>query len=221
MADLEPLALLAQGAEDLGLRPPAVVLEHFSLYFQELKRWNVRINLTGLKRDRDIIIKLFLDSLALLPFLGEADSLADLGSGAGFPGLVLKIARPELRLTLVESRNKKAAFLEYVASLLKLADVKVVQVHLTPGLALEWGPRFAAVVSRAAFSLAELVELAAPLLAPGGLLLAPKGPHLGGGELKEAGKAARARGLSAWEIREYRAPFLMEPRLAALARKPG
>jgi 16S rRNA (guanine527-N7)-methyltransferase len=221
MADLEPLALLEQGAEELQIRLPAGATESFSLYLQELKRWNARINLTGLRSDRDIVIRLFLDSLALLPWLGEADSLADLGSGAGFPGLVLKLARPELCLTLVESRSKKAAFLEYMASVLKLRDVAVAVVHLTPALAQEWGPRFAAVVSRAAFSLAELVEFAAPLLAPGGLVLAPKGPHLGAAELDAAEKAALARGLSPWEIREYRVPGLEEPRLAALARKPA
>jgi 16S rRNA (guanine527-N7)-methyltransferase len=215
----EPLALLKEGAEALGWQCPPSALEHFSLYFQELKRWNTRINLTGLKSDRDIIIKLFLDSLALLPFLGEAQSLADLGSGAGFPGLVLKIARPELALTLVESRGKKAAFLEYVVSVLKLAGVEVATVRLTPGLAAEWGPRFQAVVSRAAFSLPRLVELAAPLLAPGGILLAPKGPHLSGRELEAARQAAVSCALSPLQIKEYEVPFLDELCLLMMANR--
>ena len=110
----DPLALLREGIAALGLELAPAVLGHFKTYLDELKLWNAKINLTGLKTDRDIIIKHFLDSLAVLPFLGDPASLVDLGSGAGFPGLVLKLARPQMTLTLVEARQKKAAFLEYV-----------------------------------------------------------------------------------------------------------
>lgn len=207
-----PLALLEEGAEALGWQCPPPALEHFSLYLHELKRWNTRINLTGLKSDRDIIIKLFLDSLALLPFLGDASSLADLGSGAGFPGLVLKIARPELVLTLVESRGKKAAFLEYVASVLKLTDVEVAAVRLTPRLAESWGPRFDVVVSRAAFPLAKFLKLAAPLLLPGGRALAMKGPHLPAEELAAARELCKSLGLADLEVQSYSLWQEPEPR---------
>src|SRR5659263_183120 len=101
---------------------------------EELKLWNAKTNLTGLKTDRDIVIKHFLDSLAVLPFLDGVASVVDLGSGGGFPGLVLKLARPHLALTLVEARQRKAAFLEYLAARFKLTDVEVVQTHLTPFL---------------------------------------------------------------------------------------
>jgi 16S rRNA (guanine527-N7)-methyltransferase len=218
-APVYPRKLLAEGAKTLGVSLPNPQLEQLDRYVAELKRWNQRINLTGLRSDRDIIIKLFLDSLALLPFLGKAASLADLGSGAGFPGLVLKIARPELALTLVESRSKKAAFLDYLVSLLKLDKVEVAKVYLTPGLVREWGPRFDAVVSRAALSLSDLIELAAPLLAPGGVLLAPKGPHLGDAELQAACQAAASQSLSPPALREYQVPFLDEPRLLVMAFK--
>jgi 16S rRNA (guanine527-N7)-methyltransferase len=202
----------------LGLRLGETQLAHLERYLAELKRWNARINLTALKTDRDIIIKLFLDSMALLPFLRTPSSLADLGSGAGFPGLVLKIARPELALTLVESSGKKAAFLDYLASLLKLDKVEVTNVHLTHSLAREWGPRFDAVVSRAAFSLTQLVELASPVLKPGGALLAPKGP-LGWEEAEAAQKIAQAQGLSSWEIKTYQVPFGEESRVLVMAHK--
>ena len=166
------------------------------IYLEELKLWNAKTNLTGLKTDRDIVIKHFLDSLAVLPFLDGADSLVDLGSGAGFPGLVLKLARPHLALTLVEARQKKAAFLEYLVSRFRLTGVEVVQTHLTPNLAHQREPKVAAVVSRAAFFLLRLLELAAPLLAPGGVVLALKGVHLALGELEAAGSAAPLLGLS-------------------------
>jgi 16S rRNA (guanine527-N7)-methyltransferase len=106
----DPRRLLLDGAAALGVSLSPEALAHFRIYLQELQTWNARVNLTGLKSDRDIIIKGFLDSLAVLPFLLDAPSLADLGSGAGFPGLVLKLARPDLILTMVESRGKKAAF---------------------------------------------------------------------------------------------------------------
>ena len=108
--------------------------------------------------------------LLTLPNLAPEDELSilDLGSGPGFPGLALKLVRPELNLTLVEGREKKAAFLEYLVSCLKLRDVEVVQTHLTVEQAQEWGPRFEAVVSRATYILLRFMEVAAPLLLPGG-----------------------------------------------------
>ena len=211
--------LFKEGAAALGLNFSPSVLDQFRSYLDELKQWNARINLTGLKTDREIIVKLFLDSLALLPFLSEAASLADIGSGAGFPGLVLKIAKPSLALTLVESRSKKAAFMDYLMSLLKLSDVEVVNVALTPGLAREWGPRFDAAVSRAAFPLATLVELAAPLLAPGGILLAPKGLALNDQELARACQKAPPFGLGPVKVQHYQVPFLTEARLLVTAVK--
>ena len=119
----DPLLLLREGAAALGLELPQAVLAQFQVYLQELQTWNARVNLTGLTDPRDIIIKHFLDSLAVLPFIEGAPSLADLGSGAGFPGLALKLARPDLALTLVESRGKKVAFLEYLVALWRLPRV--------------------------------------------------------------------------------------------------
>lgn len=212
-ASAEPLHLLWEGAQALGISLSDRQLEQCGIYLTELKRWNARINLTALKTDQEIIIKLFLDSLALLPFLGEAHTLADLGTGAGFPGMVLKIARPEMAVTLVESRGKKAAFLEYLATLLELSEVEVAAVHLTPRLARSWGPRFEVVVSRAAFSLAEFLKLAAPLLFPGGRALAVKGVHLPAEELAAARKLCQSLGLADPELQSYNVPKESEPRL--------
>jgi 16S rRNA (guanine527-N7)-methyltransferase len=215
----EPLALLRQGLAALDLDLPPTILEHLQLYLKELKLWNARINLTGLKTDQDIVIKHFLDSLAVLPFLKAAASLVDLGSGAGFPGLVLKLARPSMALTLVEARQKKAAFLEYLVSRLRLTGVAVVQTHLTPARARQWQPRVEAVVSRATFSLNRFLELAAPLLAPGGLALALKGVHPARGELEAAGTAASLLDLGPLEQHKYSLPLSGEPRLLVRARK--
>ncbi len=215
----DPLTLLEEGIAALGLELDPAVLGHLQTYLEELKLWNAKINLTGLKTERDIVIKHFLDSLAVLPFLGDADSLVDLGSGAGFPGLVLKLARPWMTLTLVEAREKKAAFLGYVASRCGLTGVQVVQTHLTRHAAQKWEPKVAAVVSRAAFILPRLLELAAPLLVPGGVVLALKGVHLVVGDLEASGSAAPLLGLGPLEKHKYNLPLSGEPRLVVMARK--
>jgi 16S rRNA (guanine527-N7)-methyltransferase len=214
-----PLDLLQEGAAALGLELAPATLEHLQIYLEELKLWNAKTNLTGLKTDRDIVIKHFLDSLAVLPWLNGTTSLVDLGSGGGFPGMVLKLALPQLALTLVESRQRKAAFLEYLAARLRLTGVEVVQTHLTPSLAKKREPKVAAVVSRAAFILHRLLELAAPLLAPGGVVLALKGVHLALGELEAAGSAAQLLGLGPLEKHKYHLPISGEPRLLVMARK--
>lgn len=214
-----PLELLAEGARALGLTLAPQTLEQFRVYLEELKTWNARVNLTGLKTDRDLVIKNFLDSLAVLPYLGEASSLADLGSGAGFPGLVLKLARPELALTLVESRGKKAAFLSYLVALLKLSGVDIQEVHLTPKLAQNWGPRYDAVLSRATFKLADFLALAAPLLLPGGKALALKGPQLPAAEVAAAQKTLAGLNLLSLEMIAYHLPISGEARLLVAASK--
>ena len=127
--------------------------------------------------------------------------------------------RPTLALTLVEAREKKAAFLEYLVSCLKLRDVEVVRVHLTPARARQWGPRFAAVVSRATFKLTRFLELAAPLLRPGGIALALKGPGLPAAELEAAGERTEILGLRNLKAREYSLPISGEARLLVTARR--
>lgn len=215
----DPLLLFQEGAAILEVELSQEALPQFRFYLQELQTWNSRVNLTGLKSERDIIIKGFLDSLAVLPFLQKVRSLVDIGSGAGFPGLVLKLARPELALTLVESRGKKAAFLEYMVSIWPLSGVEVVQTFLTPESARQWGPRFEAATSRATFALERFFRLAAPLLLPGGQALALKGPKLPAPELQAARGCLDRVGLGTMELREYCLPFTKELRLVSMATK--
>ena len=219
MADA--LLRFKEGAAALGIALPPEVMEKFGVYLQELQTWNARVNLTGLTDPRDMVIKHFLDSLAVLPFIEGAPTLADLGSGAGFPGLVLKLARPDLALTLVESRGKKAAFLEYLVALWRLPGVEIIQIHLTPRLAREWGPRFAVVVSRAAFPLKRFLELAAPLLLPGGRALALKGPELPSLEIEAAQKRLPVLHLGSLDLIENRLPITGESRLLVMVRREG
>ncbi len=213
------MELLQEGAALLGQELAAPMLAQFSLYLKELKQWNAHINLTGLKTDRDIVIKHFLDSLAILPYLGQPESLVDLGSGAGFPSLVIKIMRPFMSLTLVEGKGKKAAFLEYVTTVMGISGVRIVQEHLTPRVAKAWGPRFAAVVSRAAFTLPHLLELGAPLLLPRGRLLALKGSKLDEREFLKAQERSHELGLQVLEKYSYTLPLADVSRLVLMAER--
>jgi 16S rRNA (guanine527-N7)-methyltransferase len=217
--EFEPLSLLEEGAAALGLELTPATLEHLLIYLEELQIWNAKTNLTGLKNPRDMVIKHFLDSLAVLPFVDRAASLIDLGSGAGFPGLVLKLAHPTVNLTLVESRQKKVAFLEYLTSRLGLTGVEVAHTHLTPSLARKWEPKVDAVISRATFLLPRFLELAEPLLAPGGLLLALKSVNMAGLELETANSACPLLGLEPLEHHIYHLPISGEPRLLVMCRK--
>ncbi len=152
----------------------------------ELLKWNARINLTGLKSAQDIVVKHFLDSLAVWPWVKDLASLADIGTGAGFPGLPLKLALPHLHLTLVEPTGKKTAFLHYVIAHLGLPNVEVRQVHLTAPTSQQWGSLFQGVITRATFPLAHYLEIGAPLVKSGGRLMALKGPHLEEAQWQEA-----------------------------------
>ena len=108
---------LLSGAQQFNLTLTQTQLTAFEQYSQELIAWNQKVNLTRIIEPHEIAIKHFLDSLSAnltLPDLPAGFALIDVGSGAGFPGLPLKIARPDLRLTLLESTGKKTAFLQHV-----------------------------------------------------------------------------------------------------------
>lgn len=156
-------------------------LDQFARYAAELRRWNARVNLTAITGEREIATRHFLDSLRCALSWGPPPaSLVDIGAGAGFPGLPLKILRPELRLTLSESVAKKAAFLAHIAAELGLADVEVTTARAE---ALGRDPahreRYDLAVARAVAELRVLAEYCLPLCRVGGRFLAPKGAQIG------------------------------------------
>ena len=182
-------------------------------------KWNTRINLTGLKTARDVVIKHFLDSLAVLPYVKNLHNLADIGTGAGFPGLPLKLALPHLHLTLIEPTAKKTAFLRFVTAHLGLADVEVRQLHLTAAVARRWGPAFAGVITRATFPLADFLGMAAPLTKPGGRVLAMKGPRLDADQWQAAVDLAGSHQCRSPKRHEYSLPLTGERRLLVIWEK--
>ncbi len=142
----------------------------------ELKEWNKRINLTTVVEEHAVVVRHFLDSLAPAKHLKACSQLLDLGSGAGFPGIPLKIARPDLSVTLVDAKEKKILFQRHVIRTLGLKD-GICAVHgRAEALALneKYKESFDAVVSRALSSLESFITLGLPFLKKGGLFIAIK-----------------------------------------------
>ena len=163
--------LLAPGLRALGLMLPEGGEAALIRYLELLARWNQAYNLTAVREPAEMVSKHVLDSLAILPFVA-GPTVADVGTGAGLPGIPLAVARPDLRFTLVDSNGKKTRFVTQAVAELRLANVTVIQAR-----AEDWTPPalFDQVVSRAFASLADFAKLAGGLAAPGGRLLAMKG----------------------------------------------
>jgi len=140
-------------------------------YLALLQRWNRAYNLTAIRTPEAMVPRHLLDSLALVPFLDGLDTLADLGTGPGLPGIPLALARPSLHVTLIEANGKKARFLREVARTLSLVNVEIVPSRIE---AFHPPAPFAAITARALATLTDILTLGGHLLAPHGRLLAMK-----------------------------------------------
>ena len=165
---------LADGVAALGIALPEGAQARLLAYLALLLKWNRTYNLTAVRDEADMVTHHLLDSLTVLPQLGDAKTLADIGSGAGLPGFVLAVARPDLAVTSVEASQKKAAFQQQAKIELGLGNVNI---HAGRVESLAADASFDAVISRAFSSLADFVGLAGRLVAGGGRLLAMKGVY--------------------------------------------
>jgi 16S rRNA (guanine527-N7)-methyltransferase len=196
-------------AAELDAPLAADQLAQFALYRERLLEWNQRVNLTAVRDAEQVEERHFVDSLNCLLVLPAAQSsapalrLLDVGSGGGFPGLPLKLARPDLRLTLLDSVRKKTRFLESVVAELGLVGVEVLTGRAEDlARAVEYRERFDLVVARALAPLPVLLELCLPFLQIGGRLIAPRRGDLLA-EQEAAEQAARLLGA------EFRAPIIV------------
>ena len=139
----------------------------------ELEKWNRRVNLTAVRDPQDMVTAHILDSLVARPFL-EGESILDVGTGPGFPGLPLAIAEPERRFTLLDSNNKKIMFVQHAAGLLGLDNVEAVKGR---GEDYAPGQRFDTVIARALAALRRLVEIAGHHVGEDGVFVALKGRY--------------------------------------------
>ncbi|MEJ2032759.1 MAG: 16S rRNA (guanine(527)-N(7))-methyltransferase RsmG [Deltaproteobacteria bacterium] len=177
-SDDDTAALLFTGAERMGLALAPEVCDRLGRYAAELAKWNRRINLVAAAPIAKIIEKHFLDSLTLLPLLTEQPSpdLLDVGTGAGFPGLVLKTAFSEPAVTLMEPRQKRAAFLRHIIRTLNLREVTVVEARLTAGGGTSLPQAgYHLITSRALSEIAAFLSLVSSYCLQGGRVVCMKG----------------------------------------------
>ena len=186
---------LIEGALHLGLPLTAQQVELFQAYYNELVDWNHRMNLTAIVDYDEVQIKHFLDSLTVSTAFSKIPSkVIDIGTGAGLPGVALKVVHPDIELTLVDSVQKKAIFLNHLVDVLKLDGVQVVTGRAEE-LAHDsvYRERFDAVLSRGVARLAVLAELALPFCKVGGVFIAMKKLDAVD-EIDEAGEAINILG---------------------------
>ncbi len=172
--------LLSGGAKELGIGLSDEQAASCLLYISELKKWNRKINLTAVREEKEIIIKHFLDSFAFgrgfMPELGM--ELLDMGSGAGFPALPLKIACPGLSVTMIESIKKKASFLRHIVRTLGITGAEIIDTR-TDQLAQTFNGRFDIVTARAFASMGSALAEGRRFLKRAGRTVLSRGPEEG------------------------------------------
>jgi 16S rRNA (guanine527-N7)-methyltransferase len=208
------LSLLQSGIAEIGLGKLGEEKEElFRVYLRELKIWNKKFNLTSYESEREIIIYHFLDSLLPLPFFPlKEGNLIDIGSGAGFPGIPLKIIQPSFSLYLLEANKKKILFLKNIREKLGL-DFEIMEGRAEDfGRNPQYRGKFTLAVARAVAPLPVLLEYSLPFLKIDGFFIAYKGPKLME-ELKESGRALSILGGKVVEVKEATLPFGGEKRM--------
>ena len=199
--------IITNGAARLGLNITERQTEQLIKYARLLQEWNEKINLTAITDDEGIAVKHFLDSMTAICTGKVGDKVIDVGTGAGFPGLVLKIMKPEIELTLLDSLNKRINFLKAVSEELGLEGTEFIHARAEDGgrnRALRAG--FDTVVSRAVANMTTLSEWCIPFLRKNGYFLALKGP-LADEELNNARRAISILGGDVEGVYEADIPF--------------
>lgn len=206
MDDARLISMLQEGAKTLGVPMTPLACGQFMGYLRELKAWNAKMNLTAIERDEDVITRHFLDSITPFGLLKGAAHLLDAGAGAGFPGIPIKIVRPDMAVTLLDSVTKKVLFMRHVIRTLGMGpDIEAVSARLEDrAVVRRYGAAFDAVISRAFTSLPAFLEMSLPYLAPGGVIIAMKGPKAGE---EVAGLAGHITGLAFEGVHEVEVPF--------------
>ncbi|MDY6987337.1 MAG: 16S rRNA (guanine(527)-N(7))-methyltransferase RsmG [Thermodesulfobacteriota bacterium] len=197
---------LTEGGRALGIDLDPAQIEQFALHKRELVEWNRFANLTAVTDAKELAEKLFLDTLPLVSSVPSGARVLDIGSGGGFPGLPLKVMRPDLDVLLVDASRKKANFLRHVIRTLDLKGIQARHIR-AEALAKEvqtMGHPFDVIVSKAAFKLERLLDHALPLLHTPGMIIAMKGIAVEA-ELQSAQEKIRATGLEV-EVKGYRLP---------------
>lgn len=189
--------LLRKGLEDLGIKANDKMLDNFNIYREILVDWNQKMNLTGIEDEKEVFIKHFLDSVSSVEkgYIKDGISLIDVGTGAGFPGLPLKICLENINLTLLDSLNKRINFLQEVSNNLGLENVEFIHGRAEDfGKLEEYREQYDVATARAVAGLPILMEFCVPFVKVGGYFVCLKGPNANL-ELEESKSAMEVLGL--------------------------
>lgn len=217
------------GLDRLDIQLQEDQLDNILLYCQELRKWNKRINLIARQTSvTDIVEKHFIDSLTLLPLIRQygaaaADdtriSLLDVGSGAGFPGLVLAAVMPELDVTLAEPRQKRVAFLRHMVRTLRLTNVHIMAERIEAGQGREDEKAFTFITSRAVAAMDSFLPLIASVAACDTLVIMMRAGEERSAAQDRPSSEEPGEGWLCIEDRKFILPFSRHPRLLSVLRK--
>ena len=194
------IEMLIKKAREISINIDESEANNFFEYMEELIRWNEKVNLTAITKPEEIITKHFIDSLTIEKYIPKNASIIDVGTGAGFPGIPIKILKPETKITLLDSLNKRIIFLEKIIAKLRLTNIFAVHGRAEElGREEEHRETFDIATSRAVAGLNGLLEYMAPFVKVNGKIICMKGPKIEE-ELKESKKAIQELGLEIEKI---------------------
>ena len=208
---------LKKGAAELGIILSPQQLASFTIYANELCKWNRKINLTSITLPEEIVVKHFIDSLTLLKYAVITGELLDIGSGGGFPGIPIKIVSPGARVVSVDAVEKKINFQRHIVRTLGLEGFSALHSRVE-NLFPEYKNFFKIVVSRAFADIPEFVKLALPLLAENGIIIAMKGKE-GRKEAEAATAELERMGATVSALHEFELPLLKDLRALIFIRR--
>jgi len=189
--------ILRQGINGFGIEANDQMIDDLKTYREILVDWNQKMNLTGIEEEKEVFIKHFLDSISAVSngYIKDGISLIDVGTGAGFPGLPLKICLRNIKLTLLDSLNKRINFLQEVSNTINLEDIEFIHGRAEDfGKDSKYREQFDVATARAVAGLPILMEFCVPFVKVGGYFVCLKGPNANL-ELEESQRAMEVLGL--------------------------
>ena len=168
-------SLIVEGLNELGHENDFLLIEKLEIYLATLKKWNKVYNLTAINEDSEIITKHFFDSLSVNGFIQNSQRILDVGTGAGFPGLILALFNPDKSFVLVDGVSKKISFLQEMIGKLNLKNVMAVHIKVEEYKVTE---QFDIIISRAFAEIKKMIKLTKHLIKVNGKFIAMKGPDV-------------------------------------------
>lgn len=209
---------LKELAEQIDVKLSDKMVEQFFIYKDLLKEWNEKINLTAIVDDEEIIIKHFIDSLTIVKHIPQNAKIIDVGTGAGFPGIPIKIARPDVEVVLLDSLNKRINFLNEVIEKTGITDIETIHSRAEDaGNNIKYREKFDISTARAVANMSTLLEYCTPFLKEGGRFICMKAEARE--EVKEAEKAIKTLNMQLEDVEEFKLPKIEANRTVIILKK--